>query len=206
MRASDGSRPGAVIWGFVELFDQEGKLVMNVEITGRHVVITPAIRTYVMKRLQKFEKILGEDVSFHVIITVQKVRQTAEILLKSKLLDLAGKGQTNDMYASIVLAIEKLERQALKQKKKIIEGKRQRAKENSVAVKSGTLMEKPQPRIVKDEGILEEEAHRKPMTVEEAVIELNQSDYPFVVFRNSESGVVNILYRRKDNSLSLIRT
>ena len=61
---------------------------MNVEITGRHVVITPAIRTYILKRLRKFAKIFGDDISFHVIIGVQKERQTAEILLKSKLLDL----------------------------------------------------------------------------------------------------------------------
>ena len=179
---------------------------MNVEITGRHVVITPAIRAYVMKRLRKFVKILGEDISFHVIINVQKVRQTAEILMKSKSLDLAGKGQTEDMYASIVRAIDKLERQALKHKSKKIEGKRQRAKENSVAVKSGTQRPEAQSGVSKHDGIQEEEAYRKPMTVEEAVIELNQSDYPFVVFRNSESGIVNVLYRRKDSSLGLIRS
>jgi putative sigma-54 modulation protein len=51
---------------------------------------------------------------------------------------------------------------------------------------------------------LEEEAHKKPMGLEEAVIELGQSDYPFVVFRSSESGAVNVLYRRKDGSLGLI--
>ena len=179
---------------------------MNVEITGRHVVITPAIRTYVLKRLRKFVKILGEDISFHVIINVQKVRQTAEILLKSKSLDLAGKGQTDDMYASIIRAIDKLERQALKHKSKKIEGKRQRAKETSVAVKSGTQRPSTQSRASKADGIQEEEAYRKPMTVEEAVIELNQSDYPFIVFRNSETGIVNVLYRRKDSSLGLIRT
>ena len=111
---------------------------MNVEITGRHVVITPAIRTYVLKRLRKFVKIFGDDISFHVIIDVEKERQTAEILLKSKLLDLTGKGQTDDMYNSIVRAIEKLERQALKHKSKIIEGKRQRAKAKSVAVTIGS--------------------------------------------------------------------
>ncbi|MBN2317899.1 MAG: ribosome-associated translation inhibitor RaiA [Acidobacteria bacterium] len=179
---------------------------MNVEITGRHVVITPAIRTYVLKRLRKFVKILGEDISFHVIINVQKVRQTAEILLKSKSLDLAGKGQTDDMYASIIRAIDKLERQALKHKSKKIEGKRQRAKETSVAVKSGTRRPSTRSRASNTGGIQEEEAYRKPMTVEEAVIELNQSDYPFIVFRNSETGIVNVLYRRKDSSLGLIRT
>jgi len=177
---------------------------MNVEITGRHVVITPALRTYVLKRLRKFARILGEDISFHVIVDVEKERQTAEILLKSKLLDLTGKGVTDDMYSSIMLAIEKLERQALKHKSKIIEGKRQRAKAKSVANKLG--IEEASARVLaqRRNGIQEEEAQRKPMAVEEAVLELNHSDYPFVVFRNADSGAVNILYRRKDGTLGLI--
>ena len=53
---------------------------MNVEITGRHVVITPAIRTYVLKRLRKFVKILGDDISFHVIVEVEKERQSASVV------------------------------------------------------------------------------------------------------------------------------
>jgi putative sigma-54 modulation protein len=177
---------------------------MNVEITGRHVVITPAIRTYVLKRLRKFARILGEDISFHVIVDVEKERQTAEILLKSKLLDLTGKGVTDDMYSSIMLAIEKLERQALKHKSKLIEGKRQRAKAKSVANKLGVAEASARVLAQRRNGIQEEEAQRKPMVVEEALLELNHSDYPFVVFRNSESGAVNILYRRKDGSLGLI--
>jgi putative sigma-54 modulation protein len=178
---------------------------MNVEITGRHVVITPAIRTYILKRLRKFAKIFGEDISFHVIIDVQKERQTAEILLKSKLLDLTGKGQTEDMYNSIVRAIEKLERQALKHKNKVIEVKRQRAKAKSVAKRLGTQSSSARTANDGNDSIQEEEAQRKPMAVEEAVIELNHSDYPFLVFRNSDSGAVNVLYRRKDGTLGLIR-
>ncbi len=178
---------------------------MNVEITGRHIVITPAIRTHVLKRLRKFVKIFGEDINFHVIIDVEKERQSAEILLKSKMLDLTGKGQTNDMYSSIMIAIEKLERQALKHKSKLIEGKRQRAKAKSVAVKQ-SLAETPTGVLMKrTDGVQEEDARRKPMAVEEAVIELNRSEYPFVVFRNSESGDVNVLYRRTDGTLGLIR-
>jgi putative sigma-54 modulation protein len=177
---------------------------MNVEITGRHVVITPAIRTYILKRLRKFVKIFGEEINFHVIIDVEKERQTAEVLLKSKLLDLTGKGVTGDMYSSIMLAIEKLERQALKHKSKVIEGKRQRVRTKSVAVNLGVAEVSPRIRTQKRSGIQEEEAQRKPMAVEEAVLELNQSDYPFVVFRNSESGDVNILYRKKDGTLGLI--
>ncbi len=177
---------------------------MNVEITGRHVVITPAIRTYVLKRLRKFAKIFGDDINFHVIIGVEKERQTAEILLKSKLLDLTGKGQTDDMYSSIVRAIEKIERQALKHKNKIIEGKRQRAKTKSVARKLGVNESSDALLAKQTEELREEKPQKKPMTVEEAAIELGHSDYPFVVFRNSESGDVNVLYRRKDGTLGLI--
>lgn len=179
---------------------------MNVEITGRHVVITPAIRTYVLKRLRKFTKLLGDDISFHVIIDVEKERQTAEILLKSKLLDLTGKVQSDDMYNSIVRAIEKLERQALKHKSKIIEGKRQRARAKSIAAAMGGGERTQRVLARKSDGIQEEDARKKPMVVEEAVLELNHSDYPFVVFRNAESGAVNVLYRRKDGTLGLIHT
>lgn len=178
---------------------------MNVEITGRHVVITPAIRTYVLKRLRKFTKILGDDISFHVIIDVEKERQTAEILMKSKMLDLTANFVSDDMYNSIIRAIEKLERQALKHKSKMIEGKRQRAKAKSVANKLGVGEPTSRTLARKTNGIQEEEAQRKPMAVEEAVLELSHSEYPFVVFRNADSGAVNVLYRRKDGSIGLIR-
>jgi putative sigma-54 modulation protein len=173
---------------------------MNVEITGRHVEITPAIHSYVLKRLRKFTKILGDNISFHVVIDVSKARHTAEIQLKTKILDLTGKGQTNDMYSSIMLAIEKIERQALKHKSKIIETKRHRARVKSVAEKTALPARIAAPR----DGITEEETQTKPMAVEEAVLELGHSEYPFVVFRNADSGAVNVLYRKKDGSLALI--
>lgn len=176
---------------------------MNVEITGRHVLITSAIHSYLLKRLKKFTKLLGEDIVFHVILDVEKDRHTAEILLKSKLLDLTGTGETKDMYSSIIRAVEKLERQALKHKAKIIETKRHVAKAKSVAEKSG-FDSRVGDSISRRNGIQEEDARGKPMAVEEAVLELGQSDYPFVVFRNAESGAVNVLYRRKDGTLGLI--
>jgi putative sigma-54 modulation protein len=178
---------------------------MNVEITGRHVDITPAIRTYIMKRLRKFAKFIGDDASFHVIIDVEKERHMAEILLKSKLLDITGRGETSDMYASIVLAIEKLERQAIKNKARRIETKRQKAKSKSVEVRSGMVRPKPSGRPERSARILEEEAPRQAMAVEEAAAELGQSENAFLVFRNVESGSMNVIYRRKDGSYGLIQ-
>jgi putative sigma-54 modulation protein len=178
---------------------------MNVEITGRHLVVTPALRTYVLRRLRKFSKLFGDDLSCHVIIDVAKTRHTAEILLRSKILTVTGKGETADMYASILRAVEKLEKQALKHKGKIIETKRQRARAGTVAAKTGAGVTPPRP-ARRSKGIEEEQAHKKPMAVEEAVLELGQSTYPFVVFRNVDSGDVNVLYRKKDGSLGLIYT
>lgn len=180
---------------------------MNVEITGRHLIVTPALRTYVMRRLRKFSKIFGDDLSCHVIIDVAKDRHTAEILLRSKILTVTGKGETADMYASILRAIEKLEKQALKHKGKIIETKRQRARAGSVAEKTGRGGGPVTAAAARrSNGIEEEQSRKKPMAVEEAVLELGQSQYPFVVFRNVDSGDVNVLYRKKDGSLGLIHT
>jgi len=174
---------------------------MNVDITGRHVIITPAIRNYVIKRLRKFARLLGDDVTTHVILGVEKDRHTAEILMKSKLVDLTGTGETKDMYSSILRAIEKLERQALKRKARVIGVKRQSARSRSLAERTGLV-----EGCAGGNGILEEESRRKPMAIEEAVLELGESDYPFIVFRNAESGDVNVLYRRKDGTLGLIHT
>lgn len=179
---------------------------MNVEITGRHVVITPAIRAYVLNRLRKFGKLLAEPVRFHVILAVEKDRHTAEIVLKTKRLDVTGTGETKDVYSSVTRAIEKIERRALKQKTRRIEHKRKRAKTQSLAEKSGVASGSPEETRLRrrPNGLVEEEAQRKPMDLEEAVLQLGHSEYPFVVFRSSESGDVNVLYRRKDGLLALI--
>ena len=179
---------------------------MKVEITGRNIDITPAIRTYVQKKLGKFTRILGDDINFHVVVGVEKERQNVEILLKSRLLELSGKSSSNDLYNSVILAIEKLERQVLKQKGKMIEGKRQKAaREKSATVRA--VSEEPVPRAIKRKSVTvrEEALRKKPMTVEEAMLELEQAEYPFVVFRNSESDEMNVLYRRKNGSLRVIR-
>jgi putative sigma-54 modulation protein len=178
---------------------------MNVEITGRHVVITPAIRTYVMKRLRKFSKFFGDDSKFHVIIDVEKERHVAEILCKSRLLDLTGRGETGDMYASIVRAVEKIERQAIKNKTRLIETKRQRAKTRSVEEKSGIVRSKPSGKRRERAPIYEQEEIRRTLDIEEAAAELEKSEEGFLVFRNVESGSMNVLYRRKNGSFGLIQ-
>jgi putative sigma-54 modulation protein len=156
--------------------------------------------------LNKFDRLFGDDVSFHVIIDVEKERHTAEILLKSRLLDLTCKGETDDMYTSVVRAIDKLERQAIKNKTRLIESKRQKAKAKSVREKSGISVSRPALTPKTREVVLEEEGvPGRPMSVEDALGELAQSEYQFVAFRNMDSGSLSVIYRRRDGSIGLIQ-
>ena len=179
---------------------------MDIEITGRHVLLTPALQAYVLKRLRKFDRILDRNASCHVILDVEKARHSAEIVLKSKHLDITGRGETGDLYSSILRAIEKLERQTIKGKTKKIETKRHKAKSESVAERTGTRPHSIPGRRQRGNGITEEEAPGKPMHLDEAVLELGQTENPCVMFRDVESGKVRVVYRRKDGSLGLIST
>ena len=97
---------------------------MQVHITGRQVVITPALRKFTEERLKKLDKLLGGTTEAHVVLAVEKRRYLAEIQVKSRTALLAGEFETGDLYASIGGVVLKLERQALKHKEKITTGKR----------------------------------------------------------------------------------
>ena len=85
----------------------------NVKVTGRHLAITDAINEYATRKIEGLHLDYPKIIEAHVILGVEKDRHTAEVLLKTKLLDFTGTGQTKDMYSAVLMAIEKLERQAL---------------------------------------------------------------------------------------------
>ena len=181
---------------------------MQIEITGRHVEITEPIKQYVNKRLKKFAKLFIEPIDVHVILSIEKHRQNAEIVIKSKLFNLTSIDESTDMYNSVNKAIEKIERQALKQKQKVIGSKRQPAS----SMVHDRAVKEPAPKGKNEAGpkprsrvIMEELKRKKPMGVEEAAIDLSVSDRDFVVFRDAESEDVHVLYKRKDGHFGLIR-
>ncbi len=176
---------------------------MRVEYTGRHIDVTPALRDFTEGHLKKIRKILGEAIDVHMILTVQKHRHLAEINLNSRSLKINGLEETNDMYASINAVLEKVERQVLKLKGKKIARKR---KSNPSAPRSASnplsRSNRPEPgggRVIKSKSFA-----TKPMTVEDAVQEVNGSQSNFLVFRNVESERVSVVYRRKDGNFGLI--
>ena len=173
---------------------------MQVAYTGRNIEVTSALRDFTQGHLKKIRKILGEAIHVHMTLTVQKHRQIAEVHLHSRSLDINGLEETNDMYASINAVLEKAERQALKHKGKKITRKRHPT--SRPASTPSTSPNRPPPgvpRVIKSTSFA-----AKPMTVEEAVQEVNGSDGNFLVFRNADSENVSVVYKRKDGNFGLI--
>jgi len=175
---------------------------MTFEYTGRHVEVTPAIRRHVEEQFRKLEPFFNANtVPIHVILTVEKNRQSGEVIVHWLDHTLKATDTNADMYMALSRAIGKIEKQALKLKKKIIDRKHNSLK-TSVAAPNpdGHLRAAPAPvRIIS--------ARRysvKPMTAEEAALDLSGKTDNFIVFRDAETSRVGVLYKRQDGNFGLI--
>jgi len=93
--------------------------MIHLEMTGRHIDITPALREFTSEKLSKLERLLDGPIEAHVVLCIEKHRHLAEVRIKSKTGLFTGHQETGDLYASIREVCDKLERQALKHKEKI---------------------------------------------------------------------------------------
>ncbi len=175
---------------------------MKFEYTGRHVVVTPAIRTHVEEHFQKLEHIFDDTTAtVHVIIDVEKNRQMGEILVHWREHTLTASDTNADMYHALTRAIDKIEKQALKLKKKIVDRKRSSKSMAALApAPDGQVEASPVPsRII--------QARRyavKPMTAEEAALRLSEDSNQFLVFRDADTERIGVLYKRSDGNYGLI--
>ena len=92
---------------------------MQIQITGHHVDITESLRTFVLEKFEKIERHLDDISNVHVILQVEKIRQTAEATMSVANGELFAKTESNDMYAAIDSLVDKLDRQAIKHKEKM---------------------------------------------------------------------------------------
>ena len=175
---------------------------MEFEFTGRHIEITPGIERLVQKELKKLNRVLDSaPVRAHVILSSEKHRQRSEIVVYWRDNVFAGIAENSDLNQSISTAASKVEKQVLRLKDKLRGKKRGRTSMGEVApVPGGALEAAPAaPRI-----IIARRYRVKPMTPEEAVILLADSDDQFIVFRDAETNKVGVLYKREDGNYGLI--
>lgn len=169
---------------------------MQIILKGRNIEITKALRDYVEKRLSKLGKYIEDLNEVYVTLLVEKDRHRVEVTVPFNGLILRGEEQTADMYSSVDLVIEKLEKQIEKYKTRI----NKKAKNQSIRdVVMNYEEEQDEPRIVRTKRFA-----FKPMPVEEAIMQMNLLGHNFFVFSNGETDEVNVVYKRKDGNYGLI--
>lgn len=178
---------------------------MKVEYIARKVTLTDSVRDIAEKKLARVEKYFNDILDLRLEISQERHLYVADILLKGKDFSLKSTSSNKDLTTAIQDAIDKLEMQARRAKTRLKEHKRQPAAEfRERAGADVDPAEEPdpagdQPRIVETSVI-----PVKPMSVDEAAMQLEGSDEHFLVFHNAVSSQVNVLYRRGDQNLGLI--
>ncbi len=194
---------------------------MNVEYTGRHYEIPPAIRKEVETGLNKIRKILGDRFETKVILAVEKHRHKAEITINPPNGPIVGLAQANDMVAAVNEALDHLQKQALKYKTKWLSKKRKAGKkfngqseEQSVEAMVGisesaavSVTVHKFPAVAKSAEVhvvpSSDSVAMRPMTLEEAIKEAHFRDRDVFVFRNPQGKVI-VLHRTREGKMELI--
>ena len=176
---------------------------MKFEYTGRHIEVTPALRSHIEAHFERLNHLFdGDNKNAHIIIEVEKNKHRAEVIVKWRNEVLTATTTAADMYKSLSQSIDKIEKQALRLKSKIID-KHHKVKKVSTVVPPD-----------KADGITVPSASKiidsnnypvKPMTVEEAVLRLDEEENQFLVFRNADNERFSVIYKRKDGNYGLIQ-
>jgi putative sigma-54 modulation protein len=177
---------------------------MQIAVTFRHMESSDAVRSYVEEKLARVKKYIDEPIDAQVVLSVQKkIHQRAEVTMVAKGLTMKSAENKEDMYAAIDSMVDKIERQLKRYKEKLkrhkgSDGVQRRIEKtiftaNSVDEGDGT------PEIIRSHSFF-----MKPMSVEEAVMQMDLLDKDFLVFTDDRSEEMNVVYRRKDGNYGLI--
>jgi putative sigma-54 modulation protein len=171
---------------------------MKIEFTGRQTEVSPGARVLAERKLQKLARVLPGLTRAHVIVTADKHRLIVEVSAHSRRVELAAQSRSNDVALSINDAMDKLLRQAQRYVGKRQERKRKPSLRTLPALAEGAGADGA-PRVVRSRRFAV-----KPMTLDEAALEVGSREEGFLVFRDAATERVSVLYRRKDGNLGLI--
>lgn len=169
---------------------------MNVIVNGRHLEVTPALKSYAEEKMGKFDRYLSNISEAIVTLTVEKYRHKTEVLLKANGVMIQAEGITGDIYSSIDEVVEKLEKQVKKYKEKLVSHRKGEGKSVPAAA---SVPANETGRIIKKKRF-----DMKPMSPDEAAMQMELLDKDFFIFANDASGEINVIYRRNDGNYGLI--
>jgi ribosome hibernation promoting factor len=179
---------------------------MQLNITFRHLEPTEALKSHVRGRVEHVERYIDRPSEAHAVLHVENLDHHAEITVKAGRFLLRGTARSGDMYASIDAAADRIEKQLKKHKQKLQNHKNGHAAIEGIPIEVRHDIldilehpERPTHRVVRSEAF-----HARPMTVDEAVLQLELLDARFYVFQNANDRSINVVYRRDDGSFGLI--
>lgn len=171
---------------------------MRFTISGKNIDVTPGLREAVENKLGKLERYFSPDTEAQVTLSVEKGRQNIEVTIPIKGTIIRAEQDSSDMYVSIDLVQEIIERQIKKYKTKIID-----KKQSAAAFNEAFIQEEAEPeeaiKIVKTKRFA-----MKPMDPEEACLQMELLGHSFYMFLNAETEEINVVYKRKANTYGLI--
>ena len=177
---------------------------MQVSVTFRNTEAEDWFKDYANERLAKLRKYIDKPLEAHVIMTVEKFRNIAEVNLLAKGININGKEEAKDMQLAFDIVMDKIERQLVRHKEKVRNHKENSAKEamnlSGLSV-SREEAEQTNPSVVEMRRVI-----LQPMSVDDAIMELEGSHSRFVLYRDSLTEKVMVLYRRDDGNYALIES
>lgn len=175
---------------------------MQLSVVFRHMEASDALRNYTQERTAKLTKYIDRPIEVQVALTVEKIRNIAEVVINADGIRIAGEESHEDMYAAIDLVMDKIERQVKKYRSKIRKHKPTPGKELSWRrdiYEPESFEDDREPVVVRTESYFV-----KPMSVDEAAMQMDLTHQDFLVFNNALTQSVNVLYRRRDGNFGLI--
>ena len=177
---------------------------MQVSVTFRHMEPSEALKEFAAEKVTRIEKYIHTPTDAHIVLSVEKYMHKADITIKAHGFMMRGKEKSEDMYASIDRAVDKIERQVKRYKNKISNHKPRQgaaakvtlnyleAQRDPTETASADAADTLPPQIVETKEI-----HAHPMTVDDAVMQMDLMHNDFLVFVNTKDGGMNVLYRRE---------
>ena len=176
----------------------EGMISMKFIIVGRNIEVTPGLRAAVEEKIGKLDKYFNPDTEVHVTLSVEKDRQKIEVTIPVKGSIIRSEQVSNDMYVSIDLVEEIIERQLKKYKNKIVD------KQQAVASFSKAYVENDYTDDEEIQIVRTKKFDIKPMYPEDACIQMELLGHSFFVFCNAETDQVNVVYKRKGGTYGIM--
>ena len=182
--------------------------MLNFNIRGENIEVTPAIRDHVESKIEKVERFFNGDINANanVNLKINNGKAKVEVTIPMKNLTLRAEERHDDMYAAVDLIVDKLERQIRKHKTKV--NRKFRDREGVGLYFAATSQTEPTTESSDEEYTIvrTKQFDLKPMDQEEAILQMNMLGHDFFIFTDGESDSTNIVYKRRDGKYGLIET